>query len=289
MNESWVNSLIDSTTFILGNKKNAGKTTFMNLALNKIRKQCTPAFCSVGIDGEPFDLIDGNEKPLVKTYPGDVIITTQLMIQKSSGQFKWLKVFPFKTSLGQLIAVETLRQGHIEIVGPEHNNDLRKIIAYLKNELKISCILIDGAANRITPMHAVNGASFIYICNIARSDLKKSIENMKTIFLANSFPRYINSEQIAKKCHSIKGALTTSKMKQIPLDTELLIVESDTSFFLSNKQLFDLSNKMQIVLIQKAELKSFVAILKDVDVEQFMRLCNENLLSDKTILNPYVN
>ena len=112
---------------------------------------------------------------------------------------------------------------------------------------------------------------------------------MKLIKLINSFPILKDCDSTTDFCYELKGALTSSKLKQIPTDTKLLIVDSNTSFFLSYKQFVDLSNKFSIALMQKAELKSFVVILKDLDSLQFMKMCEKNLLTDNIILNPYVN
>ena len=54
----------DRTTFILGSDKNVGKTTFLNLALSRLRTAgCRPAYLTIGVDGEKFDLISGARKP----------------------------------------------------------------------------------------------------------------------------------------------------------------------------------------------------------------------------------
>ena len=57
MNSTITDQLINKTTFLVGNKKNAGKTTFLNYVLKQIREVVHPAFFTIGIDGEENDLI----------------------------------------------------------------------------------------------------------------------------------------------------------------------------------------------------------------------------------------
>ncbi|MDT8286630.1 MAG: hypothetical protein RQ748_05930, partial [Elusimicrobiales bacterium] len=64
-----IGQLEGRTTFIVGSRKNAGKTTFLNYALARRRR---PAAClSVGVESGTADRIFGTPKPRVRLRPGD--------------------------------------------------------------------------------------------------------------------------------------------------------------------------------------------------------------------------
>ena len=76
MNSTITDQLINKTTFLVGNKKNAGKTTFLNYALKQVREVVSPTFFTIGIDGETSDLIFDTPKPkiykeYILEYPED--------------------------------------------------------------------------------------------------------------------------------------------------------------------------------------------------------------------------
>ena len=102
MNGTIAEQLVNKTTFLVGNKKNAGKTTFLNYALKQVREVVSPTFFTIGIDGETSDLIFETPKPRVYTEIGDFVVTSDLMINKSDALFEIIHVFPYKNSFGKI-------------------------------------------------------------------------------------------------------------------------------------------------------------------------------------------
>ena len=147
--------LVNKTTFLVGNKKNAGKTTFLNYALKQVREVVSPTFFTIGIDGETSDLIFDTPKPKVYTEIGDFVVTSDAMVNKSDALFEIIHVFPYKTVLGRLVLVKTLRSGTVELVGAEDNKQLTEIVDFLRSLNTENTILIDGAASRATQVAAV--------------------------------------------------------------------------------------------------------------------------------------
>jgi hypothetical protein len=160
MNSVIAEQLVNKTTFLVGNKKNAGKTTFLNYALTQLREVVQPAFFTIGIDGEANDLIFDTPKPKIYTETGDYVVTSSLMINKSDALFEIIHVFPYKTVLGRLALAKTLRSGTIELVGSEDNKQLAEIITHLRNEEHIKTMVIDGAASRVTQVASVKNSYF---------------------------------------------------------------------------------------------------------------------------------
>ena len=290
MQTDWTYQFLNTTTFILGNKKNAGKTTFMNYALNNIRKNTCPAIGSIGIDGESNDLIDGRPKPSILTTKGDIVITTYPKLKKSNAKFKLLKVFPFYTVLGQIVIAETIRNGNIELVGTENNKQLNEIIIFLKEEFKCNTIVFDGAANRITPITSGNNTGFFYVLGINLKNIKESIETMKLLSFISTC-KHIN--QIEKKelrtIYKVDGALTTTKLAKIPSQYNKILINNISSVFLSCKQITECIKHKQIIVNNNYKLSAFVTILKDVDEKKFVKHYQKNNIRTQLITNPYVD
>ncbi len=276
---------INTTSFVMGNRKNAGKTTFMNWALNHIRKVESPAFATIGIDGETHDQIDGRDKPLIKTEPGDVLITSYPMLRKSSGLFKVEKAFPIKTSLGQLVVASTLRSGTIELVGPEYNLQLKELIDFIRVELNYRSIIIDGAASRLTPVNSITDSGFYYVVNIDRRNLNKALEQMQLLSIAAVFEQATNDEN----AFAVEGALTPGKLNSIPKTTETIVINDLTSIFLNYEQLKHLIKQVNIKVINRPTLKGYVAVLKDIAQEAFTQLYHTKGIQTELIINPYVH
>ncbi len=276
---------INTTSFVMGNRKNAGKTTFMNWALNQIRNVEAPAFATIGIDGETHDQIDGRDKPLITTEAGDVFITSYPMLRKSSGLFKVEKAFPIKTPLGQLVVAKTLRRGTIELVGPEYNEQLKDMIDFIRLELNYRSIIIDGAASRLTPVSSIANSGFYYVVNIDRRNLKKTLEQMQLLSAAAGFELATQKDD----AFVVEGALTPGKIESIPNECKTIVINDLTSVFLNYEHLKHLTDRVDIKVINRPILKSYVVVLKDIAQEAFSQLYLSKGIKTKLILNPYVH
>ncbi|GEM_PF-5418316 len=285
MNNNSTYRFTDTTTFVMGNRKNAGKTTFMNWVLHQIRKVDTPAIATIGIDGEANDQIDGRAKPLVKTTVGDAIVTSYPMLKKSNGQYQIEKAFPIKTPLGQLVLATTKRAGTIELVGPEHNEQLKEIVDYLKKDLGYKSIVIDGAASRLTPVGAVTDSGFYYVLNIDRKNLKKAIDQMQLL----SFGAQLKQADSNCTGYIIDGALTVSKTSQIPEPCNQIIINNLTSIFLNYEQLSRLNIRVDIQVKDSLNLMGFVVILNDIQEAEFNQMYQQKGIETELICNPYVH
>lgn len=280
--------LIDKTTFLVGNKKNAGKTTFLNYALKHIREVVRPAFLTIGIDGETSDLIFETPKPKVYTKTGDFVVTSDMMINKSDALFEIIHVFPYKTVLGRLVLATTLRAGSIELVGSEDNSQLSEILTHLSEKENIKTIIVDGAASRTTQVASIKNSQFYYIMVIDQKTFNSDFNKFRTISLVNKFRSLDDVIDIENKnVYEIKGALTESKLLDIPDNCEMLKLDDFTKIFLDFNRISDLAKKIEIVYETKYELASFVLIFKDVLKEDFESLIEKNNIKEPVLYNPY--
>ena len=280
--------LINKTTFLVGNKKNAGKTTFLNYALKHVREIARPAFLTIGIDGETNDLIFETPKPKICTEIGDFVITSDMMINKSDALFEIIHVFPYKTVLGRLVLATTLRAGNVELVGSEDNSQLTEILNHLRENEDIKTIIVDGAASRTTQVASIKNSQFYYIMVIDQKTVNSDFNKFRTISLINKFKSVEDLNDIeSKNVFEIKGALTESKVLEIPDNCEILKLDDFTKIFLDYNRISDLSKRMEVVYETKYELASFVLIFKDVLKKDFESLIDKNSIKEPVLFNPY--
>jgi len=280
------NILSQRTVFITGSEKNAGKTTFLNHALRSLRTETTPAFLTIGIDGETKDIIFGNPKPQVYTEPGDLLITTDSMISRSGGTFEIREVFPFKTVLGRIVLLKTLRGGFIELVGPEDNDQLSKIISYIKEEEGCQTILIDGAVNRITQVATGIDAGFVFVVKISQQNFKSGLEKIKRLSILEKIPKF-SEDKKGSEVWFHKGAMTETSIQKIPKDIKTVVVEDFTKIFLSLNQLKNLQNKKELFFRDVFDLLFVVVNLAGIERDEFLQNLEENNITDKIVFNPY--
>ncbi len=288
MNSVIAEQLVNKTTFLVGNKKNAGKTTFLNYALAQLREVVRPAFFTIGIDGEPSDLIFDTPKPKIYTETGDYVVTSSLMINKSDALFEIIHVFPYKTVLGRLALAKTLRSGTIELVGSEDNKQLAEIITYLRNEEHIKTMVIDGAASRVTQVASVKNSYFYYIVKIDQKSLNSDINKLRTIALISKFKDIDRIDDAENKTvFEIKGALTASKLSMIPENCDILLLNDFTKIFLDFYQVTRLTEKLEIAYKIPYQLVAFVVILKDILKEDFGKIVESHNIKEPILYNPY--
>ena len=116
-------ALQNHVTYIAGNRKNAGKTTFLNCALEQLRPKGHLAYLSIGVDGEERDLVFGHAKPQILAQPGDTLVTAQAALAKTDALYEIRQVFPYKTVLGRLVVAMIGRGGFVELVPESEAGD----------------------------------------------------------------------------------------------------------------------------------------------------------------------
>jgi hypothetical protein len=183
------------------------------------------------------------------------------------------------------VVARTIRSGNIELVGPEHNEQLRQVIDYLKHALGYKSIIIDGAASRITPVNSIADSGFYYLVNTDHRNLKKTIEQMQLLAQCAKF----KTVETGTDYYRINGALTASKLDSIPKDNHTLLINDLTSVFLNNNQLQKLIQQVDIKVKNKLNLKGFIVVLKDIEQTDFEHSISSKPIDAEIIYNPYVH
>ena len=130
---------------IVGNAKNAGKTTVMNAYLEELDNSV--AITSIGLDGEEIDQVTSMEKPQIYVKPGYLIATALDTLNNFTCKYEILETTNIATSIGKIVLVRALSNGKALVAGPARVVDIEKLIKLLKN-YQLTKIIIDGAFSR---------------------------------------------------------------------------------------------------------------------------------------------
>ncbi|MBB6478517.1 hypothetical protein [Spirochaeta isovalerica] len=271
--------LRDKVIFISGSSKNAGKTTFLNYLLPRLRSGEDLAYLTIGIDGEKKDRVFGNEKPSIEAVKGDYLVTSEDMMNNSQALFKICHVFPWFTALGRLMLLKTERSGLIELVGPESNSQLEDIIGYLKDTAGIKTVLVDGAVNRITQLSAGRESAYFYVMKMTPENRTSSLNTIRTLNLLDKIPCYDNP---GNNDIEFNGALTSSVLDSIAEDADTLVLEDFTKVFLTWRELRELTERISLKFRHIFKLEGLILNLSNLEQAGV-----ETLLRDIPVTVPY--
>ncbi|MGB9749515.1 MAG: hypothetical protein ACPLWB_01530 [Caldisericia bacterium] len=248
---------------IFGLSKNCGKTTTLIKLIEEAKKNNLNIFVtSIGLDGEKFDSLYYFEKPLIKGYKGNLIVTSKSSLDKINIKFEIIRKFDIFTPLGELYLIKLMEDGYIEISGPMILKDLKKILDDARN-YNIDLILIDGAVDRKIGTFFSDGVILQTGLNIGENineiieetiyykdiftikkiegDLKEKIlknyPEKKYLFIKNNYQE--ESDQILNKDYNnifVKGAFTSEFFGYLKDKKNInIIVEHPTKVFLNRE------------------------------------------------------
>jgi hypothetical protein len=272
-----------NTTFIVGNDKHTGKTTFLKYALINLRVMgYRPAYMSIGVDGEGYDFLDGISKPRIIVQPGDLVVTSAQCLESSDSAYQILNVFPQVTVLGRMSLVNITRSGFVELTGPENNQQLSAILAYIQDETEADALLVDGAVNRLSQVSSNQSAGFVMVMKVTVSNLIHAAEQIRLLHLLVDLPSCSNCDSM-----SITGALTESRLKTIPADCKAISILDFTRVFLSYEQMRNLCDKHYVSIKNKFMLRYFIVNLFDVDRGAFEQMLDDHI-RQHVVFNPFM-
>ncbi len=274
-------------TFIAGNRKNAGKTTFLNCVLGPLRAKDPVAYLTVGIDGEKQDLVSGQVKPQVMARPGDTLLTAQAALARTDGLYEIRQVFPYRTVLGRLVLAVMRRDGFVELVGPETNRQVTTVLQYIQKQEGIHTILIDGAVNRLTQIATIPNAGYVYVVRAGRRNLEQTISEMKRLFALDALLQ--REGPCPENCFQVHGALTERKLRDLPETCDEILVQDFTKVFLSHRQIAHLQERCRLFFRDRLPLRFFVVNLFDLDRETVLDQIKDKQLRERIVFNPYEN
>lgn len=265
-----IKRLRGKVTFITGSEKNAGKTTFLNYALARLRGKEPVAYMTIGVDGEESDLVFGNPKPRITALPGDLVASTDKLLARSDGEFELLELFPFSTPLGRMALARALRPCHIEIAGPDTNAQLALIIEAASLHGAQTC-LVDGAVNRVTQAASHGDAGFVFVAKVRRPSLNSDLDAIRLMLDYDTVPRHGGGEKV----YLVPGALTESRAAAIPKEAETVVLEDFTKNFLPFHAWARLRRQRRVEFKNTVPLRFVQAVLYDVPAAELSALSGD--------------
>ena len=135
------------TIAVTGMCKNAGKTTTVNYLIKNLHEYHRLALTSIGYDGEETDEITLLEKPRVDVFPGMLVATCKSCLDVSTAYYRTIIGTGMYTVLGEILVVEVVSPGIMEISGPSMVAQLIRLCSVL-SDMGCDKIIVDGSAER---------------------------------------------------------------------------------------------------------------------------------------------
>jgi len=130
---------------IVGNAKNAGKTTVLNAIIEAYKEPLI--LTSIGLDGEEIDQVTFLEKPQVYVRENDLIISAKDTLKQWTAEYEVIEETDIFTAIGPVVISRITYPGKVLIAGPSLVNDMKKIINHMRHDYDFK-MLVDGAFSR---------------------------------------------------------------------------------------------------------------------------------------------
>ncbi|MGM0608998.1 MAG: hypothetical protein ACQESP_11325 [Candidatus Muiribacteriota bacterium] len=271
--------------FITGSRKNSGKTVYSNYLSSILGRKHKTVRLTIGIDGENQCSFYSTPKPAVYLDENNYVVSSEYSLRYSDAIFEYLDVFEFNTVLGRPAFAKTIRNGKIELAGPENNHQLEHIINKIKY-FDYYTFIVDGALNRITQSGIFEkNALIIYVMMVDEKTINYDLDTLRKfeIYSKIKVPSNFNDD-----FYEIEGALTYLKLKQVPEDKKKIIVKDFTKIFISTPALKNLYSKNKIYFRKHFNIEEIIVNLKDITIERFEQEITELKIKNKIKYNPMI-
>jgi len=169
---------------IVGNTKNAGKTTVLNSIIKHYQQPVI--ITSIGLDGEDIDQVTYLEKPQVFVRGGDIIATAKDTLKQFLADYEIIEETNIFTAIGKIVICKILKPGKVLVAGPSLVSDMSLLIDQLKKNYDYK-IFIDGAFFRQS-FASISETTILVIGANAAFDMNQTIENAALIYRKLTLP-----------------------------------------------------------------------------------------------------
>lgn len=226
--------------------KNVGKTTTLNYILKALYGKKRIGLTSIGRDGEAFDTVSHHVKPSIYVACGTIIATTTSSLSQSDMTKKILETTNIHTPMGDIVVVEAMSDGFVDLAGPSTNSQLKQMIKILK-KYQTDLILIDGAISRKSfAIDEVSDGTILVTGAAYASDMDTVVSDtahIVSLFLLDEF----KSSQ-----YDFKKIMKKSPVTLITKDNELIHYSVKTALNTEKLILSDVSQDSRYLLISGA-------------------------------------
>ena len=171
---------------LVGNAKNAGKTTVLN-AILRILSPEPVAITSIGLDGELIDNVTALPKPRIFVRAGTFVATAADCLRSAEAAYEILADTGIRTPLGPVLIIRALSEGNVLVAGPSTIAGLDALVGDLRMR-QTGKILIDGAFSRKSLVRS--GEACIFAVGAVKSPvLAEVVDSCRLSLLQFSLPR----------------------------------------------------------------------------------------------------
>ena len=164
---------------IVGNAKNAGKTTVLN-ALVQALPDVPLGLSSIGLDGEDLDTVSFLPKPRIQLPPGSLAATAADCLQEATAACEVLEDTGIRTALGNILILRVTGAGNLLLGGPSTTRGMDLALKALARH-GAQKLLIDGAFSRQS--HAMAGEALVYVVGAHQSPLMDRVVDSAALAL----------------------------------------------------------------------------------------------------------
>lgn len=226
---------------IVGNAKNAGKTTILNHLMKLYQEPLI--ITSIGLDGESIDQVTFREKPRIYARSGDLIATSFQTLKQFEADYTIIMETGIHTAIGEVVLCRIEKPGKVLVAGPSKVFDMEKLIAELRENFPYK-ILVDGAFFRQSFARISDGLILVIGAHYSRN-MALTVNNAKLNYQKFTLPYY-------------DGSHTFDDSKVSLLIKDKMIALDMTSTLGKSNLLFQEFNHVDGIYIPKALTDEFV-------------------------------
>ncbi len=185
---------------IVGNAKNAGKTTVINHLIDGYFNRVI-ALTSIGLDGEEIDQVTFQEKPRIFAKRNFIIATAINTLEMFEAEYEIIEETDIFTSIGRVVIAKITKEGNVLVAGPSIISEMEKLISILE-KYSPERIFIDGAFFRHSTARISQATVLVIGANLS-ADMDKVVNNARLAikkFQLPLFDRFKGLDKVENIC-----------------------------------------------------------------------------------------
>ncbi len=248
---------------VVGNSKNAGKTTVINSVLADL-KYNNIAITSIGLDGEEIDQVTFMEKPRIYAQKGYIIATAKSTLESFNAKYEVIKETNIFTSIGNVVIVKVIEGGNALVAGPSVILDMEKIVEILSSYAP-KTIFIDGAFFRHSLAKIAEATVLVIGANLS-GDIDKVTQDAVASVRKFSLDKADDRLDVLADKHNV--CLVNEQYEIVELDFDTIIGNTAKVFVEGNRKcrfLYlpkALTNNFLLKMVEERSNYSFDIIVK---------------------------
>ncbi|GAB4313919.1 hypothetical protein [Pseudothermotoga elfii] len=193
--------------YVIGNTKNAGKTTVVKHLLKQMKNAC---IASIGLDGENLDTLSNVPKPSIQIPAGTYVVSCEKFLQGS--HFELLELLEDNPLAGAVFLARALVESKVVIAGANTS-----VISSIQKRKEFDNIIVDGALDRIVHAGFADNAEIAIVIGASNHsntvELQRFIERILSSLMIPLAPFQI--KKLFENKHTVCGLTSDGKVKDL--------------------------------------------------------------------------